>query len=524
VAAPSSAGPATHFGSAAIVVAAAGLAAAAAATSLGAATTVHTAVSAPQAAPAESVADGNVYKFLTGLSSAGAAQGLGSATLTLIVSGLPGAGPAGLIGDADRISVSLPPEQLLDLVGMPGAGPATHVADALRITTGELIADALLAEHFGDATAIHTTTSIAAAGPATAFGDADVFYPGLQLRGISAAGPALPLGPLWQRPTHMTGLVASRAIPDPTIYTPAEPPQLFVNYPGSGVAFGPLHDACRHSDYDPFKRLTVEGCYHMAVEGAVQVSWALRRDFDPPGPYTFELYRGRAVNDDAWELLATVVDQPWILDRRPAPRPHERSTYYRVRLIDGNGVSYWGHPVSFDVSWNHYDWRLVREIVRKELLIQGRGRNGARTRGAGTAGWLLKQRQFGDACPRCFDPETAAATDSHCPVCLGVGVTKGYYDPLEYWVIQEPARRITKLSNEGDTRTTVIETVRALAHPSPEPGDAWVSCTGSRYWVEEDIERLARHRGVDVVLGLRLMEAPRTSMIYTIPMPEIRRA
>lgn len=308
-------------------------------------------------------------------------------------------------------------------------------------------------------------------------------------------------------------------------YSPAQPEPVVLNFPGSGVFFGPLEDTCKESDYDPFKRLVVEGSYHLAVDRAVQVSWALRQDFDNPGPYVFELYRGRAVNDDRWEKIAQTTDQPWIFDRRPAPRPHERSTYYRIRLTDGRGVAFWSHPVSFDVVWNHYDWRIAREIVRKELLIQGRGRRGARSRGAGTPGWLLKQRQFGDGCPRCLDPETAAPTDSRCPVCLGTGVVGGFYDPLEYWVVQSPAQRMTRLSDAGDTRTTVFETVRGLAHPSPEVEDIWVSSVaGTCYEIQEDITALARHRGVDILLNLRLMELPRTHIVYTIPMPEIRRA
>lgn len=514
---PSVAGPAAHFGSAALVVAAVGLATAAPAGGLGSATAVHGANTQPAASPAEHFGEGSVFKFLSGLSPAGPAGVLGNGTTTRIVVGLSSAGSAELFGMLDRVSDSLPPQSILEGAGLVTPGPAEHFASAELVTTAAGLVTPGPAEYFGDATTIHTTSSMPGAAAASGFGQGSVAYVGVEVFGISAAGDAGPIGPEWQRPHHMTGLVTTTAQPSQCSTTPAEPAEEFVNYPGSGVSFGPVNDACRESDYDPVKRLVVEGCYHIAAENAVKVSWAMREDFDVPGPYTFELYRGRAVNDDNWDKLAEVVDQPWMFDRRPARRPHERSTYYRLRIIDGRGVSYWSHPVSFDVIWNHYDWRLVREIVRKELLIQGRGRGGARSRGAGTKGWLVKAKQFGDPCPRCLDPETRSATDSRCPICLGTRVRGGYYDPLEYWVIQQPSRRVTRLSDAGDTRTTVIETVRALAHPSPEVGDIWISSAGDiRYEVQEDIERLARHRGVDIILGLRLMELPTTHSAYRI--------
>ncbi len=293
-----------------------------------------------------------------------------------------------------------------------------------------------------------------------------------------------------------------------------------VNFPGSGVSFGALPPKHTESLFDPIKRMVIEGCYHLAVSKSIKVSWAMVPEFVEPGPYKFELYRGRAINDDAWEKTAEIVDRPWLYDNRPLLRPHERSLYYKLRITDGNGAVYWSHPVSFDVIWNHNDWRLVREIVRKELLIQGVRNGQARARGAGTKGWLIKARQFGDPCPRCLDKNSATATDSNCPICLGTGVTKGFYDPLEYWVIQQPGLRAVKIAETGETRTVVIESVRCLAHPAPESGDIWASTVGdTRYQIQGDIEKLARHRGVDVILGLRLLELPTTHVAYKIPLP-----
>lgn len=288
---------------------------------------------------------------------------------------------------------------------------------------------------------------------------------------------------------------------------------------GQGVLIGPYTKPNTESTADPFKRLTVEGAYHVAESNSVKVSWCMLPTFTGPVPLTFTLYRGRAFNDTAWEKIAEVVDQPWLYDRRPVRRPHERSTYYKVHVRDGDGIGYWSHPVSWDVSWNHYDWRLCREIIRKEQLLQGIRNGNAQARGGGTKGYLLKKRQFGEGCTRCLDQNTGVPSDSHCPVCYGTGVVSGYYAPQEYWVIQQPTHRVTRLSEQGDTRTTTMEIVRALAHPAPEAKDVWVQAASDvRYEIQGDIDKVARHRGVDIVLGLRLLELPTTNAVYQVPL------
>lgn len=297
----------------------------------------------------------------------------------------------------------------------------------------------------------------------------------------------------------------------------AGPFTVITSQPVTGVHVGPLPTPDLKSPLDPFKRLTVEGTYHIADTDSVKVSWAMQSTFSGTVPLTFTLYRGRAVNDSNWEKISEVVDQPWLYDTRPSRRPMERSTFYRVKLTDGDGIEYWSHPVSWDVSWNHYDWRLCREIIRKEQLLQGVRNGHAQARGGGTKGWLLKRRQFGEGCTRCLDQNTAVPTDAHCPVCYGTGVVGGYYAPLEYWVVQQPTRRVTKLSEQGDTRTAVIEMVRALAGPAPEGKDIWVQAgSETRFEIQGDIDKIARHRGVDIVLGLRLLELPATSAAYQV--------
>jgi hypothetical protein len=264
------------------------------------------------------------------------------------------------------------------------------------------------------------------------------------------------------------------------------------------------------SNERPFKRLTVENHFNVITKQAVLVSWALAPSFTQPGPYQFLLQRGHASTDDQWVDISTTTDQPWLYDHHPIFGQFEHSTFYRVVLTDGNGVKYTSQPVSMDMSWSHYDWRLMREIIRKETLVQ-------RKRG-GTKGFLLKRRAWGDPCPDCVDPNTGEIKDAHCLVCFGTGIVGGYYPADEYWVIQNPTQRLKKIMGDEGLRTVVMETVRGLAWPAPEGDDIWVqAATNKRFRIDGDVVVQARHRGVDVVLNLHLEQLPLSSIVYEVP-------
>ncbi len=267
-------------------------------------------------------------------------------------------------------------------------------------------------------------------------------------------------------------------------------------------------------DLRPFKRLTVDSHFHVVTKNAVLVAWVLNPAWVPtvPGPFQFKLQRGRSPNDDKWADISTTTNQPWLYDYYPVLSQHDRSTFYRVILTDGTGKEWVSQAVEMDVTWGHNDWRLMREIIRKEMLVQRKK--------AGTKGWLLKRRTWGDPCPVCVDPNTQAIKNSHCLICYGTGIVGGYYDPMDYWVTMNPTQRLKKIQGDEGLITAVMETVRGLAWPAPEANDIWVMAgSNRRYRIDGDIVVAARHRGVDVILDLHLEELPLSNMVYEVPTP-----
>lgn len=263
-----------------------------------------------------------------------------------------------------------------------------------------------------------------------------------------------------------------------------------------------------------FKRLTVDTHFNMITHRRVLVEWALLKSFigSTPGPYTFELQRGYSANDDGWVPIAQTVDQPWAYDTAPILPQKGMDVFYRVIMTDANGGEHISQSVHATTHWTRYDWSLAKEIIRKETMLLRR-----RT---GTKGYLLKRRLWGEACDECIDPVTGERNTSDCSACGGVGILGGFYEPFEYWVAYNPSQRLQKLDTNQGLVTSTVETVRALAYPAPVSNDVWVNAaTDQRYLVMGDVAAIARHRGINLVLNLRLDERARSESIYQVEVP-----
>lgn len=264
----------------------------------------------------------------------------------------------------------------------------------------------------------------------------------------------------------------------------------------------------------PFQRVAIDAHFNTIAHNQVLVEWAMNRTFRAPGPYTFTLLRGYAVNDDAYVPVAETLDQPWAYDRKPVFPSQGTEIYYKIRLVDGEGQEYFSEAACLTSYWSRYDWTIGREILRKESLLLYKR--------AGVRGWLFKRRSWGEECTveGCVDPDTGEVNNPDCEACFGTGIQGGYYDPVEYWVIMNPTQNIKKLDAEAGLLTENIETVRCLAYPTPSANDVWAQFgSDQRYVIQSDVAAIARHRGIDLVLNVRLEERPRSDIIYKLPTP-----
>lgn len=253
------------------------------------------------------------------------------------------------------------------------------------------------------------------------------------------------------------------------------------------------------------------------VRGGTRVMWTLIETFNDPLPWSFQLQVAEAGNPDAatWQDVGLPIENAcYAID--PEQRNYskdEQDAFYRVKLCTGRGV-YYSEPTAKAGILLPRDWRLAREMVRKEKL---------RCRYSCQDGYLLKRRITGADCPVCLDRQTMEVTNPYCEQCWGTGKECGYYYPIGcIWADLSPTTRRRHLDDQATRGTIqdVVVTARMLMLPLIAGQDVWVSRkTDDRYYIQS-IQNIAEIRGVPLVSNVELRPAPFTDVIYRIPIPQ----
>lgn len=251
--------------------------------------------------------------------------------------------------------------------------------------------------------------------------------------------------------------------------------------------------------------------------GSTLVEWGLHRRFNAPGPYTFTVERSRSgPNADDWIQVAQVTDSNMVEAKDYDTSRHTWSSsenaYYRVVLSYLGGPEYESHPEPVWGSLQRRDWLLVRNLYRIESLS-------LRKTGAGTPGYLLRRRDWGELCTKCIDPNTRSIVDPMCSTSYGTEFVGGYFPPIEYWVSFAPGQNKRITQSQLGTVTDTIKQAKCLAYPVPRSNDIWVSSTNNKRYNIRDVTTQVEQRGVPVVLAATLSEIPPTDIRYKIEIP-----
>ncbi len=252
------------------------------------------------------------------------------------------------------------------------------------------------------------------------------------------------------------------------------------------------------------------------VRGGTRVMWQLIPEFSEPLPWTFQLQVGKTgdSNADDWTDVGLAVDNTcYSIDAEKRVYGKTQNTHYRVQLTTPAGVHY-SQPTAKSGILGVRDWRIAKEIVRKEKL---------RFRYTAQDGYLLKRRTNGENCTSCLDLQTNEVTDPYCQECWGTGKQCGYYYPMAcIWADLSPRTRRMHIDDQA-TRGTVQDIVisgRMLMLPLINEQDVWVSRkTDDRYYIHS-IQDVAEIRGVPLVANVEMRPAPFTDVIYQIPIPQ----
>jgi len=266
----------------------------------------------------------------------------------------------------------------------------------------------------------------------------------------------------------------------------------------------------------PFHRITVENAFNAVVAKAVLIEWEMEDWFVDEGPWVFTVYRTQREDLEGWEQVAQVVNQAFAYDTDQNSYGVGVFNYYKVTVTtaklgeDGEQCVYESDPLLAGNNLSRRDWRLLREILRKETLLFEK-RTGAR-------GWLCPWPRVGPNSGN-VDPNTGEIITSQDSADFGTGKEGGYWGPVETFIQLGQEKRLTKLTTSGKISAT-IRTARVLAYPRFYARDVWVNgMTDERFVVGANVIKVADIRGVPIKYDIELDLVEAGNVIYEIPVP-----
>lgn len=260
----------------------------------------------------------------------------------------------------------------------------------------------------------------------------------------------------------------------------------------------------------PFHRLRIENAFNIVASKAVLLEWEMEPWFVEMGPWSFEVLRTQRDDFTGWVSVDIVTNQGYAYDTDRTVYTLNRGNYYKVLVTTGDGNTYESDVVQAGNNLDRRDWRLLKEIIRKETL--------ALTKFTGARGWLLPYPKFGEPSAN-TDPNTGESVVSQDPDDSGTGVIGGYWGPVSTYVDLNPEKRITRVTDKGKV-SAIVRTGVMLAFPRPSPRDVWVNgMTDERYTIGSEITVAASMRGIPIKVNVQLELVEPGNVIYSVPVP-----
>jgi hypothetical protein len=263
----------------------------------------------------------------------------------------------------------------------------------------------------------------------------------------------------------------------------------------------------------PFTRANV---YYELVGGA-RIQWYIDQRFLDPPPQTFQLQVTLVSTPtaDDWENVGLpVVNGTFAIDGNRREYGKTEDVHYRIVLTSASGT-YVSKPASMLSALTFRDWRLVREMVRQELKRLRKG--------AGTGGYLLKRRRYGQPCPVCIDAMTSEPTGAHDSTCYGTGITGGYYAAIPNYYVEMDLISYREMMDGaqavGTEKRIIIPNCKTVCYPLLESKDVFIEYKSDRRWFVETVTETARIRSYPFKAQFELRLANFSDIIYTFPMP-----
>ena len=280
-----------------------------------------------------------------------------------------------------------------------------------------------------------------------------------------------------------------------------------------------LLDAPVELDSPAFKRVDVD----WLVRGEARISWQLQFCDIGPEPISYQLQAsetGLSLADDWEDVGSPQTNVSFLTDSSHMPSGQLNRWHYRVKATSANGVTYVSSPAHSYGILSARDWRLAREITRKELLRLRKY--------VGMGGWLLKRKWRGsDPQPQSaedliIDPLTGETLNPDQDTTYDTTKLGGFYEPYPIWFELSPESHYIARDDslvKGNVSPHEV-TGRTLAFPQLMYGDVFVHDGSDRRYMIHAVKHIAELRGVPIIVACQMRLLPYSDIAYEVAVPE----
>ena len=265
----------------------------------------------------------------------------------------------------------------------------------------------------------------------------------------------------------------------------------------------------------------------------VGIQWALVEGIQAPEDFEFFVDRSGSPLGPWTEITGPTTANTYI-DTRVNRFSKNREIFYRVRArntvtdvtkatTDADAAPYqsnWeqdlprGGPENFEeiisgttpIRFQKSDL-IAMEIIRRSNRLL---RNFV---GVPTA--VLKERNFGQRCPSCYDELLSRTTSSFCKSCFGTGFFGGYFPQFDVFVNFDIEPKQSRIEVRGEIED-IDDTAWMSNFPILDPGDLLVRDDGRRWLIISTQSSEIRRVPVSQRLFMRCIN-PNERNFYEIP-------
>lgn len=252
----------------------------------------------------------------------------------------------------------------------------------------------------------------------------------------------------------------------------------------------------------PFKQIQV----FFRPDNSRVIGWQFTPDIEIPEGSVLSLQYARS--GGTWQTLSNnIKDTYCYTDSRKTNYNKLNNDFYRLKLTCPDTSCYYSQPVQAGATLCYPYSSKAKNLIRlAQLQIDQTGREG----------YLMKKITFGQKCPKCKQFDDDSPVNEHCPICLGTGINKGYYNAIPLNILQQGDSNMEALTAFGHTQVSVLS-AKCVAWPIIGLGDIWCDkYTNQRYYIQS-ATILSKFKHVPLIYRLKMHLIQLTDIIHSQP-------